>query len=371
MGENLMSAPASARSTIQRPPAEALYAEELEKLKQWDPGPVPPGWKLSPFGVERFVLGDPELKIERKFVASQALVTRVIISLATNRGAMLIGEPGTAKSWLSELLSAAVSGVSTLTIQGGAITQVNQLLYSWNEALLNQKGPCREALIPGPIYQGMEKGTLVRFEEIARCPTFIQDAILSILSERQIMIPELSGEDSVLFARNGFNVVATSNSLDKGIHEMSAALKRRMNFETIEPIRNLQDEIDIVTREARKLIRISGVDVTPDASTIEALVTIFHELRNGQTLDGRSTDRLASAVMSTAEAVSVAHAMGVYAWYYRSGKMQIDDLVHFLIGAALKDNASDRRRMKHYFETEIINKKGKHWEAVYSQRNLL
>jgi len=371
MGENLMTSPSNARSTIQRPPAEVLYAHELEKLKQWDPGPIPPGWKLSPFGVERFVLGDPELNIERKFIGSKVLVTRIIISLATNRGAMLIGEPGTAKSWLSELLSAAVSGSSTLTIQGGAITHIAQLLYGWNEAVLNQKGPCREALIPGPIFQGMEKGTLVRFEEIARCPTFIQDAILSILSERQIMIPELSGEDSVLFAHNGFNVVATSNSLDKGIHEMSAALKRRMNFETIEPIRDLRDEIDIVTREAHKLIRISGVDVIPDAATIEALVTIFHELRNGQTLDGRSTDRLAATVMSTAEAVSVAHAMGVYAWYYRNGKMQIDDLVHFLIGAALKDNQADKRRMKHYFETEIINKKGKHWEAVYAQRNLL
>ncbi|RLA45497.1 MAG: hypothetical protein DRR06_07115 [Gammaproteobacteria bacterium] len=356
---------------IQRPSAEQLYTDELEKLGQWDPGPVPPGWNLSPFAVEKFILGDQELSIERKFVASRELVTRIIISVATNRGAMLIGEPGTAKSWLSELLACAISGQSTLTIQGGAITNTSQLLYSWNEAILKNVGPCREALIPGPIYQGMADGQLVRFEEIARCPPFIQDAILSIMSERQIQVPELGGENAVLFATEGFNIIATSNSLDKGIHEMSAALKRRMNFETIHPIRDIRDEMDVVEREAEKLIRLSGVDVKPDPQIIEALVTIFHELRNGQTLDGRSTDRLAATVMSTAEAVSVAHAMGVHAFYYRNGAMQLEDLVHFLIGAALKDNKDDQRRMKHYFETEVVNKKGPHWKSIYEQRHLL
>lgn len=356
---------------IQRPSAEQVYEDELDILMSMDFGPVPPGWKLSPLAVEKFILGDKTLGIEKKFVAARELVGRIIISVATNRGAMLIGQPGTAKSWLSELLACAISGQSTLTIQGGAITDTRQLLYSWNEALIKTSGPSIEALIPGPIYRGMENGQLVRFEEIARCPPFIQDAILSIMSERQIQVPELGNDDSVLFAREGFNIIATSNSLDKGVHEMSAALKRRMNFETIYPIRDVHDEMDVVVREAEKLIRQSGVDIKPDPQTIEALVTIFHELRNGQTLDGRSTDRLAATVMSTAEAVSVAHAMGVHAYYYRNGAMQIDDLVHFLIGAALKDNKDDQRRMKHYFETEVVNKKGAHWKKVYEQRRQL
>lgn len=359
------------QKSIQRPPAEQVYREELERLGRWDPGPVPPGWIFSPVAVEKFILGDESLKIERKFIGPQTMVRRIIISLATNRGAMLIGEPGTAKSWLSELLACAVSGCSTLTIHGGSVTHITQLLYSWNEALLKNTGPSREALIPGPIMQGMIKGQLVRFEEIARCPQAVQDAILSILSERQIQVPELGEAEAVQFAVSGFNVIATSNSLDKGVHEMSAALKRRMSFESIEPIRDLHDEMEIVQREAAKQIRLSGVDVTPDPQVIEALVTIFHELRNGQTLDGRSTDRLAAAVMSTAEAVSVAHAMGVFAYYYRDGKMQLDDLVHFLIGAALKDNKEDRRRMKHYFETEVVNKRSEMWRQVYAQRSLL
>lgn len=354
---------------IQRPAAEDVYRYELDTLHSWDPGPVPPGWELSPYAIEKFILGDDDLKIEKKFVGSRDLISRIIISLATNRGAMLIGEPGTAKSWLSELLACAISGRSTLTIQGGAITDINQLLYSWNESLVTSTGPTRDALIGSSIFQGMEKGQLVRFEELARCPQFVQDAILSIMSERQIQIPELGDDNPILFAKEGFNIIATSNSLDKGVHEMSAALKRRMNFETIAPIRDLNDEIDVVARESEKLIRNSGVDVKPTPEIIEVLVTIFHELRNGQTLDGRSTDRLAATVMSTAEAISVVHAMGVHAYYYRNSAMQLTDLVHFLIGAALKDNKEDNRRMKHYFETEVAIKKGAHWAQVYEQRH--
>jgi MoxR-like ATPase len=356
---------------IQKLPAEILFAEELAKLRQWDQGPVPPGWLLSPLAVERFVLGDDSLGIARKVVVPRELVARVIIALATNRGAMLVGVPGTAKSWLSELIACAISGKSTLIVQGGAIGNISQLLYGWNEASLKRSGPSREALVPGPIHHGMLHGQIVRFEEIARCSSEIQDGILSIMSERQILIPELDGDDRVLFARNGFNIIATSNTLDQGVREMSAALKRRMNFETIQPIQEIKDEVDVVVREASRLIRLSGVPVVVVPEVIEVLVTIFHELRNGQTVDGRSTDRLAAAVMSTAEAVAVVHAMGVHAYYYREGKMRAEDLVHFLIGASLKDNREDRRRLKHYFETEVAARKGPVWSIVYAHRNLL
>ena len=349
----------------QRLPAEIYYADELAKLRKADPYPRPPGWRLSPKGVEAFVLGDTDQGSTRKFVAPAAIVTRVIISLATQRGAMLVGEPGTAKSWLSELICAAISNDSTLIIQGGAIETVQQLLYSWNAAILEKKGPCVEALIPGPLYRGMADGTLVRYEEIARSSPALQDALLSIMSERSIPIPELPEEQSTLYAKEGFNLVATSNTSDQGVNEMSAALKRRMNFETIRPITSVDDEIGVVLREARKLLLASGVEVEPDEEIVRALVVIFHEMRNGQTVDGRSTDRLASAVLSTAEAVSVAHAMGVYAYYYRDGKMIADDFTDFLVGAAIKDNASDLKRMNHYFETEVAEREGAVWETIY------
>lgn len=352
-------------SKAQRLPAEVYYAEELAALRKADPYPRPPGWSLSPKGVEAFVLGDQAQGSSTKFVAPSEIVTRVIISLATQRGAMLVGEPGTAKSWLSELICAAISDNSTIVIQGGAIETVQQLLYTWNSAMLERKGPCIEALIPGPVYRGMENGTLVRYEEMARSSPALQDALLSIMSERSIPIPELSGEDSILYAREGFNLVGTSNTTDRGVNEMSSALKRRMNFETIRPISSVEDEIGVVLREAEKLLMASGVEVKPDEDIVRVLVTIFHELRNGQSLDGRSTDRLASAVMSTAEAVSVAHAMGVYAYYYREGHMVAEDFTDFLVGAAIKDNLSDLKRMNHYFETEVALKKGGVWQTVY------
>jgi len=356
---------------IQRLAAEDAYRDELTILREWDTAPAPPGWLLSPFAVEHFILGNDKLGIESKFVAPRELLTRVIISLATNRGVMLIGEPGTAKSLLSELLACAVSGHSQFTIQGGAVSHYKQLLYGWNEALLQRDGPSIAALIPGPIYRGMAAGQLVRFEELARCPAPVQDAILSVLSERKLHIPELSDDAATLYARDGFNIIATSNSLDKGLNDMSAALKRRMNFETIAAISDLQDEIDVVQREANKLLQRSGVAVTHEPMIIEMLVTVFHELRNGQTISGRSTDRLAAAVMSTAEAVSVAHAMGVYAHYYGDGKIRPADMIHFLLGATLKDNLQDRRRVKHYFDTEVVNKLGSHWRELYEQSNIL
>jgi MoxR-like ATPase len=356
---------ATATTHAQRLPAELYYADELAALRDSDPHPCPPGWRLSPKGVEAFVLGDPSREISPKFVAPAELVTRVIVSLATQRGAMLVGEPGTAKSWLSELICAAICNNSTLVIQGGAIETVQQLLYTWNGAVLERKGPCPEALIPGPIYRGMKAGILVRYEEIARSSPALQDALLSIMSERSIPIPELSGDDAILYAREGFNLVGTSNTTDVGVNEMSSALKRRMNFETIHPIKAIDDELEVVLREAEKLLRASGVDVKPDEEIVRALVTIFHELRNGQTVDGRSTDRLASAVMSTAEAVSVAHAMGVFAYYYRDGRMAAEDFTDFLVGAAIKDNLTDLKRMNHYFETEVALKKGAAWQTIY------
>ncbi|PLW67148.1 AAA family ATPase [Pseudohalioglobus lutimaris] len=352
---------------IQRLPAEIYYADELKRLRDQDPWPKPPGWSLSPRAVEAFVLGDSSQQTTAKFVAPSEIVTRVIISLATQRGAMLVGEPGTAKSWLSELICAAICDDSTLIIQGGAIETVQQLLYTWNTAILERQGPCLEALIPGPMYRGMERGLLVRYEEIARSSPALQDALLSIMSERSINIPELAGEQGTLYARDGFNLVATSNTTDVGVNEMSSALKRRMNFETIRPIKSVDDEIGVVMREAEKALLASGVDVRPDEDIVRALVVIFHELRNGQSLDGRSTDRLASAVMSTAEAVSVAHAMGVHAYYYRDGKMQAEDFTDFLVGAAIKDNSADLKRMNHYFETEVAVKEGPLWRTIHQR----
>src|SRR6202012_1177307 len=162
-------------------------------LAKWDQGPKPPGWKLSPVSVRTFILGDASRNIRKKFVGNPSLVDRAMVALATNRGLMLVGEPGTAKSLLSELLAAAITGRSTLTIQGSAGTTDDQIKYSWNYALLLAEGPSTRALVPAPLYVGMKEGAVVRFEEITRCPLEIQDSLLASLSDRVLAIPELEG----------------------------------------------------------------------------------------------------------------------------------------------------------------------------------
>lgn len=356
---------------VQREPAEITYRDELASLKRNDKGPIPPGWSMSPRSVAAFLMGDEKLGIERKFVADPAMVKRIIISLCTSRGCLLVGEPGTAKSWLSELLSAAISETSTLVLQGGAVTQVGQLLYSWNESMLRREGPTEQALVPSPLLRGMIEGRLVRFEELARCPQALQDALLSVLSDRVVIIPELPGDSGVVLAKAGFNLIATSNSVDAGLYQMSAALKRRMDFEEIRPIRHLADELEVVNREVAKLNAGSGIQSHVAPEVLEVLVTMFHELRNGQSLDGRSTDRLAGAALSTAEAVAVAHATSLSAWYFGDGTMTVELLMQHIIGSVLKDQPDDRRRLRHYFETAIAGRPGAHWQTAWAMRTLI
>jgi MoxR-like ATPase len=355
---------------MQRPPAEVLYAEELEKLRGRDPGPRPPGWQLSMPLVRAFVMGDARLGIARKFVGHPALVDRAMVTIATNRGLMLVGEPGTAKSLLSELLAAAISGQSTLTIQGSAATTDDQIKYSWNYALLLAEGPTTRSLVPAPLYTGMKEGKLVRFEEITRCPLEVQDSLLAVLSDRVLAVPEIEGKDGMLFAATGFNVVATANTRDRGVNEMSAALKRRFNFETVFPIPDYQTELDLVREETRRLLARAGVPAAPGDDVLEVLVTTFRELRAGETTDGQAMERLNSA-MSTAEAVSVAYAVGVRGHFLAGGRATPGDVVDCLAGAAVKDDKEDLARLRQYLEQRVPKKSGAQWKAFHEARHRL
>lgn len=355
---------------VQRPAAEARYADELARLRAADTGERPPGWALSLRAARRFILGDEAAGISRKFVGDPSLIDRALVSLATSRGLMLVGEPGTAKSLLSELLAAAVSGNSTLTIQGGAATTEDQIKYSWNYALLVAEGPSNRSLVPAPLLRGMAEGRVVRFEEITRCPLEVQDCLLSPLSDRVLAIPELSGSDALVFAREGFNVIATANSRDRGVNEMSAALKRRFNFETVFAISDFETELGLVEQEATQLLQGSGVMLPPNRDVLEVLVTAFRELRDGRTERGDAMERLTS-VMSTAEAVSVAHAVGLRGWFLRGDAGSASDIVECLAGTAAKDNAEDLARLRTYLEQHAGRRKGAQWQELYSARHQL
>lgn len=354
---------------LQRPAAETLYAEELAALADAEgDAPRPGGWRLAPASVLKFVMGDEKQGIQPKFVGKRSFLERCIVALATNRGLMLIGEPGTAKSFLSELLAAAISGDSTLTIQGSAGTTEDNIKYSWNYALLVAEGPNERSLVPAPLYHGLKHGKIVRFEEITRCPLEIQDTLLSILSDRVMSIPELEGDNS-LFATVGFNVIATANTRDRGVNEMSAALKRRFNFETVHPIADIAQELELVEREANRMLARASVPVTVSTDMTELLVTTFRELRAGKTVDGKGMETL-STVMSTAEAVGTAYAAGIHAFYYDNGEVRPQHLVQHLVGTVLKDNEDDLKKVRHYFQ-HVAKKRRGPWKDFYEARTHL
>ena len=362
---------------ILRPAAEQRYAAELAALAEWDRGnPRPEGWHLSPKAVRLFVLGSRTpiggVSIGKKYLGNDALVERCIITLAGNRGLMLVGEPGTAKTMLSELLTAAISGCSTNTVQGTAGTTEDMIKYSWNYAMLLAKGPCREALVPAPLHVGMEKGILTRFEEITRTPAEIQDSLISVLSDKVMNIPEL-GDGGLLFARPGFNVIGTANTRDKGVNEMSSALKRRFNFETVQPVRDVALEKQIILNEVGALARSAGIPRRLDEEAAELLATTYHELREGISAEGLRLEKPA-CVMSTAEAISVYYQTLMGAHYYGDGTMDPKMLVENLVGAVAKESGDDLDKISNYFSTVVREKarrEGGAWKKYYEARSCL
>lgn len=346
-----------------KPPVEVRYAEELEILRQNDTGKKPENWVLSPKAVRTFILGgkvstsDGIYEVSRKFYGNDSLVERCIITLAGNRGLMLVGEPGTAKTMLSELLSAGCCGVSTNTVQGTAGTTEDMIKYSWNYALLLAKGPCREALVPSPLLIGMEQGIFARFEEITRTPAEIQDSLISVMSDQILNIPELENE-GLVFARPGFNIIGTANTRDKGVNEMSGALKRRFNFETVEPVKDVRLEKEIIIREAQNLAEANHIDMPVDADTAELLAVTYHELREGIDSEGTVIER-PNAVMSTAEAVSVYYQSLSHAWYYGDGRIDLNVMTENLLGAVCKENKDDLEKLRSYFNKSVKKKSEK------------
>lgn len=369
------------QALILREPAELQYRAQLDALIQADATTsreAPPNaWKLSPRSVLAYITGTPKpieatiggkkvsIPITRKFFGDDALVERAIVTLASERALLLVGEPGTGKSWLSEHLAAAISGCSTLTIQGTAGTTEDQIKYSWNVARVIAEGPKPTNLIPSPTMIAMRTGGLLRFEEITRCVPDVQDALVSILSDKNIVVPELP-DANMVFARPGFNIIATANSRDQGVNELSAALKRRFNYIHIPIVGDQKTEMAIVRDRSKELIERYKIPAKLEEPVLEVLATVFREMRNGTTGDG-TTFQKTSTTLSTAEAIAVALDSAIYARYFGTGAIGVADVAKNLVGSIVKEDLADLQVLKEYLSL-VAKKRGAKdalWKAFH------
>lgn len=341
-----------------------VYAQELEALRASDSGRRPPNWQLSPQAVKLFLTGGT-LKngtvISPKYIGHPRVIENAVATLLTDRALLLVGIPGTAKTWVAEHLAAAISGNSTTLIQGTAGLAEEALRYSWNYARLLKDGPIREALVPGPVFRAMEQGTIVRIEELTRIPSDVQDSLITILSEKILPVPELNMQVEAIA---GFNIIATANDRDRGVNELSSALRRRFNTVVMPLPATLEEEVYIVQERVRQtFLQQMRTDVPLPIREIERVVTIFRELRHGRTEDGRQKLKSPTATLSTAEAISTINQGLSMALCFGDGHLSASDLAHGIHSAVIKDTANDTPVWMEYRDTVIRNRSD--WKDMY------
>lgn len=338
-------------SDIQRPPAETTFGHELAALRAGDKAEKPEGWALSPKAVLTYVLGGKAADgtvISAKYVGQRRLMETAVATLATDRALLLLGVPGTAKSWVSEHLAAGIAGDSTMVVQCTSGTDENQIRYGWNYAQLLAKGPSPAALVPTPLYRAMDQGKLCRLEELTRMGSDVQDTLITVLSEKMMPVPELN---SAAYARRGFNIIATANNRDKGVNELSSALKRRFNVVVLPLPSDLGEEVGIVTKRVDEMGGGLSLPVPRNTATeVERIVTIFRELRDGKTLDGKTALKVPSGSLSTAEAIAVMVGGLSQAAWFMDGALDAEALAPTLLGAIVKDPVQDKLVLEEYLE---------------------
>ncbi|TJW21245.1 MAG: ATPase [Mesorhizobium sp.] len=351
-----------------RLPAEQVYASELQALARDDDRQKPAGWSLSPKAVLTYLMGgkagDSTL-ITPKYVGRRQLMETAVATLATDRALLLLGVPGTAKSWVSEHLAGAIMGNSTLIVQCTAGTDENQIRYGWNYAQLLAKGPSQEALVPTPLYRAMQEGKLCRLEELTRMGSDVQDTLITVLSEKMMPVPELN---TSIYAQRGFNIIATANNRDKGVNELSSALKRRFNVVVLPLPEDMAEEVSIVSRRVGEMA--GGLDLPVPKNVgeeIARVLTIFRELRSGATADGKVTLKTPSGSLSTAEAIATMISGLSQAAWFDGGKLHAEGLAPSLVGAIVKDPVQDKVVLEEYLETVL--KKRPDYAGYYAALN--
>ena len=352
-------------SEILRQHAEQQFAQEIAELKKNEKFPIPENWQLSPQSVVTYVMGG-KLKngfaVTPKYIGDKRLIEIAVATLATDRALLLYGLPGTAKSRVSEHLAAAISGDSTLIVQGTAGTGEESIRYGWNYAKLLSEGPTINSIVPTPLMTAMKTGKIARIEELTRIGSDVQDSLITILSEKTMPIAELNTE---IQAVRGFNIIATANNRDKGVNEMSSALKRRFNTVILPLPDSIKTETEIVKMRVESFITDMKLPAEPPATEeISNVVKIFRELREGVTDDGKIKIKTPSSTLSTAEAISVMNNALALAGFFGSGKIKTSDLIPGMIGAIIKDPINDQSAWQEYLETVVKNRP--EWKEIYN-----
>jgi MoxR-like ATPase len=349
---------------VLRPHAEQEFAAELAALAVADEMPRPSSWRLSPWAVALYLLGgvlDNGTVISPKYVGPRRLVEVAIATLATDRALLLLGVPGTAKTWLSEHLAAAISGDSTLLVQGTSGTAEEAIRYGWNYARLLAEGPTEAAVVASPVMTAMREGRIARVEELTRIPSDVQDALITVLSEKTLPIPELAVE---VQAARGFNLVATANDRDRGVNDLSSALRRRFNTVVLPLPASEEEEVDIVARRVAQLGAVLDLPAAAAAvAEIRRVVTVFRELRSGATADGRTKLKSPSGTLSTAEAISVVTQGLALSAHFGDGVLRPADVAAGIAGAVVKDPVSDRAVWAEYLEAVVRERQD--WADFY------
>lgn len=349
---------------ILRKAAEQQFAHELEELIKQDTGKKPEKWQLSPQSVLTYLMGGKlknGFEVSPKYIGNKRLMEIAIATLTTDRALLLYGLPGTAKSWVSEHLTAAVTGDSTMVVQGTAGTSEESVRYGWNYALLLSAGPSLEALVETPVMRGMKEGKIVRIEELTRVGSDVQDSLITVLSEKMMPIPELNTQ---IQATSGFNIIATANNRDKGVNDLSSALKRRFNTVILPVPSNIKDEVNIVQQRVGGFSKALDIPVQETIiEDINRVVTMFRELRNGVSADGKTKLKSPSGTLSTAEAISVMNSGLALATHFGDGQINADDLASGIIGAIVKDPVQDKIVFQEYMETVLKQRDG--WKDIY------
>lgn len=349
---------------ILRQHAEHQFAHELAALQEDDKREKPENWLLSPQAVVTYLIGGTlknGFEITPKYIGNRRLMEVAVATLTTDRALLLYGLPGTAKSWVSEHLAAAISGNSMLLVQGTAGTSEESVRYGWNYARLLSAGPVPDAIVETPIMRAMKEGKIARIEELTRIGSDVQDTLITILSEKLLPIPELNLE---VQAVQGFNIIATANNRDKGVNDLSSAMKRRFNTVILPLPNNAEEEVQIVQQRIAKIG--NGMKMPAEKPILEEIrrvVTIFRELRNGLTDDGKTKVKSPSGTLSTAEAISVMNSGLSLAYHFGDGTLQAEDMASGILGAVVKDPVQDKIVYMEYLETVLKHREG--WKDIY------